>query len=497
MQTNADWDKLRSRYPSPSLDRELALTQCLAVARASGATCCVIETRYFDRDYRSEYAAFEARSFRLIPDATHRLHFFRDQVNLADLGRLPAGIATGYVGYVSVRPRPMGRVSRTMLTAPPHMAAGVRTAVEEIVHFFGEPLRVTAAPFMEQDTEFLRCAHVDSWMCHYAAYRRGDVGRRLSADFALRADPSLAPFRQMPSEGLNLEQMTDVLRTFGLPPIFYNLSSLPMPDLRVPWLTLPTVPPPGTPPHPGYWDRRIIQLCCRYLNSGFPLIVCTQGHVFILVGYYRDPAKGPSWITFIRHDDETGPYQEVTNVFNDQAFWAGGKRSFNYTPWDYIVVPLPERVWMTGEFAEAAGAYDLSDLASLWAAKRGLKSASEIQDLIAKGNLRMHTYVTTSNRYKASLDGRGFDATLARAYRLARWPYRVWIVEAVDRAKREAGDLRCIVGEAIYDATSTDQDSFILAAHVPGVAWVRTTEGEIFPLKPSTAPYETGGFGPA
>src|SRR5262249_29832322 len=193
----------------------------------------------------------------------------------------------------------------------------------------------------------------------------------------------------------------------------------------------------------------------------------------------------------------TGPYQEVSDVFNDQAFWAGGKRSFNYTPWDYIVVPLPERVWMTGEFAESAGAYDLSGLAKLWSSKKGLKSARAIADLISQGKLRMHTYVTTSNGYKAGLDARGFDPDLARAYRLARWPYRVWVVEAVDRDKREAGDPNCIIGEAIYDATSTDQDSYMLAAHVPGAAWVRTTESAVFPLKPSVASYQTGGSGSA
>jgi len=229
------------------------------------------------------------------------------------------------------------------------------------------------------------------------------------------------------------------------------------------------------------------------LNSGFPLIVFTKGHVFVLVGYYRDPSKGPSWITFIRHDDETGPYQEVGDVFNDQAFWAGGTISHNYTPWEYIIVPLPERVWMTGEFAESAGASDLLELAKKWSTKH--TDAAVLEQLTSTGRLRMHTYLTTASQYKERLGSRGLDPDLTRAYRLARWPYRVWVTEAVDRQIRESGDPKCVLGEVIYDATSTDHDSLMLAAHAPGVAWIRTTEGEVFPLTCSNAPYETGGSG--
>lgn len=380
-----------------------------------------------------------------------------------------------------------------MLRPPPQLLSGVRAAVTEDVHFFGEPLRITAAPFMEQDTEFLRCAHVDAWMCHYTSYRRGDVGRQLSADFALLVNPLLSVNRQVPSQGLTLLEVTDILRRFSLPPVYYNVESLPRPDLRVPWLALPVTPPPGMPSNPGYWDRRIIQLCCRYLNSGVPLIVFTKGHVFVLVGYVRDPTKGPSWITFIRHDDETGPYQEVGNIFNDQAFWASGAISHNYSPWEYIIVPLPEKVCMTGEFAESAGAFDLLELANKWSGKH--PDAAILADLAAKDRLRMHTYLTTANLYKSQLERRGMDPDLTRAYRLARWPYRVWVAEAIDRHVRESGDKKCVLGEVVYDATSTDHDSLMLSAHAPGVGWVRTTEGEVFPLTCSTALYETGGHG--
>ena len=65
---------------------------CFAFRRETGAVCCVIETRYLDRDYRSEYTAYHARSFRLVPDAAHRLHFFARQLKESDLGQLPLAL---------------------------------------------------------------------------------------------------------------------------------------------------------------------------------------------------------------------------------------------------------------------------------------------------------------------------------------------------------------------------------------------------------------------
>ena len=43
-------------------------------------------------------------------------------------------------------------------------------------------------------------------------------------------------------------------------------------------------------PHPGAWDTRLFSIICRYLNSGFPVLVGTTNHAFTLVGWYREDA---------------------------------------------------------------------------------------------------------------------------------------------------------------------------------------------------------------
>ena len=75
--TDADWTSLLERYGG---SRPVPLGRCLEVARANGASTVVVETRYVDLDYRSEYSAFYAGTFQSAPDTAQRLHFFRTEM---------------------------------------------------------------------------------------------------------------------------------------------------------------------------------------------------------------------------------------------------------------------------------------------------------------------------------------------------------------------------------------------------------------------------------
>lgn len=483
--TDADWASLAARYqghnPRP-LDR------CLEVARAGGATTVVIETRYIDLDYRSEYSAFYARTFQSVPDNAHRLHFFRAPLTADQLWRLPDD--HGYLGYVIIRPSELGPVGRTVLQPPPGMADAVRTQVRDQVNFFGQNLTVEGVPFMQQDTQLGRCAHAAAWMCHYAGHRRDGVARRPMADFSLSANPGLGYGRPLPSQGLTVQQLLELLRTFDLPASFYNVRQLPASQL-VPWADPPPQPPTNQPgAHPGLWDTRLIGICCRYLNSGLPVLVASGDHAFVLCGYHRERRAGKrDWITFIRHDDQRGPYLRVGNVLDDIDQDTG----YRYSPWQCLIMPLPAKLWLPPEPAEFVGAVLLRGLAQ---ALRGpVPEAELLLKLIEGGRLAVRTYALEANAFKTGLD-RGMDEQLVREYRLARFSHYVWVVEAIDRDQRN-DRLPCVVGEAIFDATSSENAPNLLGLHVPGAAWVhRTTGPPRFPIRCAPDPYWSGGVGP-
>lgn len=461
-----DWDDLRSRYDPNLLDRPLE--RCLEVARAGGARTVVLETRYIDLDYRSEYSSFFSKTFAEIPDTAHRLHFFKSEIAVDQLEVLSAAACRSYLGYVTVRPSPLGRVGRTMLAPPPKLRAAIQASVSDTVHFFGQRLTINGVPFAQQDTQFGRCAHVAAWICHYTAVLRGDVSRRAMADFSLFADPNVAEGRPLPSQGLTGLQLSNLMREFELPPILYRMGFIPGSGQE------PPLPPHDPDDDPGTWDTRAIAVLCRFLNSGYPVLVGTHEHAFVIVGYRRAVRQGQSWIGFIRHDDQRGPYLEIDKILDDVDPATG----HHHSPWQLLLAPVPDKLWLLPEAAERTGR-------ELLLRYDALAGTDTFADLRKAGRLTFRTIAMTSSSYKERAASRGLDDDSRRELRLARLSRLVWVVEAVDRDAREAGTAS-VLGEVVFDSTSSDVAPNVLAIRVPGALLIRQTDGTIRSPLPST-----------
>jgi len=286
--------------------------------------------------------------------------------------------------------------------------------------------------------------------------------------------------------------MLDLLRVFDLPAIFYNVQQLPRTP-AAPWAPPdPVGPPDPLKAHPGFWDTRIFRICCRYLNSGFPVLVVNRDHAFVLCGYKREPqAPGqPDWITFFRQDDQRGPYLPVTNVFDDNH----AASSYLYSPWEALMVPLPRKLWLPPEPVEFKGGELLLN-AIPTAIKNSVPDADQLGQLLVSHQLTLRTYAISSNRFKTETKVR-LSPELALQYRTARFPRYIWVVEAVDRSLRANGN-PCVLGEAIFDATSSELAPLCLCWHVPGYAWIRHTDGTSHEVVCPTGPYVSGGVGPS
>jgi hypothetical protein len=474
----ADWEKLRNRYLPNLLPRPLE--RCLEVAQEAGAAAVVIETRYIDQDYRSEYSSFFSKTFAEIPDTAHRLHFFGTDLSTEDIANLSGRAIGAYLGYVVVRPSPLGRVGRTMLVPPPGLADAVQAAVQDKVNFFGQVLDVRGVPFAQQDTQFGRCAHVAAWMCHFTAHLRGDVARREMADFSLFADASVALGRPTPSQGLTGLQLSNLMRDFDLPPIVYQMGALPESGQE------PPVLPHDPSADPGTWDTRAIAVLCRFLNSTYPVLVCTHDHAFTVIGYRRELRERRPWIGFVRHDDQRGPYLVVDDVCADVDPATGHV----YTPWQLLVAPVPEKLWLLPEAAERFGR-------TLIERYDTLQGGGKLAVLKQKGRLSFRTIAMASGRYKQAATSRRLDNASVRELRLARMSRLIWVVEAVDRSARSAG-APSVMGEAVFDSTSSDLNPNILALRVPGALLICQTDGTIRSPLPATkrSTLSAGAFQP-
>jgi hypothetical protein len=469
-----DWDRLRDRYEPNYLPRPLE--RCFEVAAASGARTAVIETRYLDLDYRSEYSSFFSKTFEEISDTAHRLHFFKAEVTTNDLEALSAAAIRGYLGYVTIRPSPLGRVGRSVLAPPPRLRASVQTAVRDRVHLFGQQLEVIGVPFAQQDTQFGRCAHAAAWMCHYAAVLRGEVSRRPMADFSLFADANVAEGRPLPSQGLTGLQVSNLMREFDLPPIVYQMGHIPASGQEPPW------PPHDPDDDPGTWDTRAIAVLCRFLNSCYPVLVGTHDHAFVIVGYRRRQRGGEQWIGFIRHDDQRGPYLDVEDILDDVDPATGDR----HMPWQLLLAPVPDKLWLLPEAAERTG----RTLLMRYDALNGTKTFDGLEKA---GHLTFRTVAMSSSQFKERSAGRGLEASARRELRLARLPRLIWVVEAIDRRARAAKQ-PCVLGEVVFDSTSSDMAPSALAIRVPGALLIKQTSGLIrSPLPSGIAPVRSAG----
>ena len=326
---------------------------------------------------------------------------------------------------------------------PPELAPHIHAAVAAVVTFFGQRLEIRCVPYAQQDELLGRCAHVAAWICHASAALRGDAQRRPMADFSIYALPELSDGRSFPSPGLTRTQLTAVLGRFGLPSVVHQVGELPETgrEERVVRQTANVAP--------GRWDTRIVPVCSRLLNSGYPVIVAVDGHAFTLIGYCSTPRpKARPWVTFIRHDDLLGPYLPVENVLADVDRATGS--GFQYGPWRALVAPLPPDLWRTAESVERAAPEFLKAIDPL-------RGSFRFDELDAKGHITLRTRAVTARELQANANARGLPTLCVERYRMARLPKRVWVVEAVDRRLRNAGR-PSVVGEVVFDPTTARED---------------------------------------
>ncbi len=410
------WDSLKERYEtlvlSPVLSRA-PLEAVFATARASNPNRAVIEREYIDADFRNEYANFYAMTFRRGTNRCERVHFSGPE---------------GYIGFSIMRPV-LGRpVSRTMLRPPKALHRYISCIATTEVHPYGATYEVEAFPYISQDAQFGTCAHASIWMTALYHHDRFGTHRVMTSDIA-QAAATHEMERLVPSSGLTLFQMSFALRELGLPVIPYDISGLP----------------------PG---ETVEKIACRYLNSRLPVILITPRHATVLVGYQRRDDGG---LTFIRNDDQRGPYRPVENWRKDEL----GK-------WQALYIPLPGRIYMSGESAEQLGERVLPDVVAQIAGLGIVPDFRIVSSAMTRRKIRYRTYAIQANDYRDQLIARGLPPDLSSAIRYSPTPKWIWIVELQE--KREArNDRPCVIGEVAIDATSDPWTAGALFGYVPGV----------------------------
>ncbi len=432
-----DADELVADYAGRGRDGS-PLAAVMDHARALGASTAVVEHRYLDPDWRSEHAAMYSKTFRRYPGVAHRLHFFRGVVPAPpEDGSVydPDYEAAGYLGYAVLRPVPGAPVGRTVLPPLEQDERALTCQAWDDVTLFGHRLPVIGAPFTSGDGQLGGCGHASVWTTAYYHHREVGLPRQLPARIAEQAARGVSLGRPPQPGSVTVHQLHAAYAGIGLDPLVYDLDVLDA-------------------------DEDVHALIARYLDSGLPVTVAGSKHTYVLVGYADEP-PGPR--QYLVQDDDAGPYRR-----KELPVPAPGASV-------YVVIPLPSKVYLPGEQAEAIAEVVLAEEAGRAVAGPGDGASAALHAAMLRGAYELRTVLLPSNTFKARA-GERYPAELAAALRYHPMPRWVWAVQVVVGGG--------VVAEALVDATQGHDDPHLVAWWLPGEASLWLPDEDVYDVVP-------------
>lgn len=457
----------------------------------------LIETRYIDRDYSSDYRRFYAQTFRTYDRHCKRIHFFAEDI-ASILGKpswfervkaLQATSKQSYRGFCVVRPLPGAPIGRSVLFATGPAGRDLESVVTcratVRANLLGAELDVTGTSFMQQDSRVGACAQVAIWTGARHMHLRHKYNWLSVADITKLAAPTTSEeATSLPagSDFLTSERMIRAINEMGFQPLCFK-------------------------------DADIGAAILPYVDSGLPVILGLShknalGHAVTVIGRVFSRRKTPTnqaidYVpAFIAHDDQAGPYMLVpidanatkTHGFDkNQAIshqFQGGQVDLNVKDHAVFAVALmPIRAFSTAREAERTtlGRIDavIKDMAKIrvWLTNKGAAVNDRLLDeLIAaheQKKIILRTYLTSTSGYRRHIAHGTACNDLKDVLLRLHLPHFTWITEisTVDSYNQSSVGLRRIYGHSILDATSTGKDTAgLLMLHLPGIVFLRNID---------------------
>jgi hypothetical protein len=510
--TDGDWTVLLDSLSKPGELPSPAAANIVESLRDAGAKSALVEEDYLDRDYSEEFSAFYSRLFERYRRRTRRLHFFRsDLLAVAEQKGFSAVTrqmqqfpdSEDYLGFVVVRPvidAPIGRAVLATLRPPPGLGARVQVRASNETHPLGTTLKVHGMPFTQQDQRISACAQAAIWMSgrHFHTRHGGPWFSTAAITEAASKPTDFVVSSSLPagSGGLGLNNMLRALRAMDRHP--YAFAGDLTPDNRVAWPS--TLPPQA--------------ILARYVGSGIPVIAGLgpwgpgqrDGHAVVVVGDTFAPLDNLALSTslptfaefspyFLVHDDQRGPHLRMP-VGPGQPY---AETDYNITEHlRFLIVPLPDKVFITAEAAEIKAWDRLQFYQREWpglVSRHGhaIGLSRDLGDRVLTGfdqnRVVARTYLTMGWKYKARLHKATESIALRSRVAMHELPRMVWVTEfgMLEDLNHLDEDTRRIFGHCVTDATSTGPTKSPLIIHLPGFLWLTAHADPTFYTRPVEA----------
>lgn len=453
---------------------------------------CCVEYPYVDTYYRDTYYSFYSRKHSYQSRYCFRISFFSNIVNAENFYE-HSDFTNLFHGYMVLRPTVRRVIGYTFLSPLLfEKQEFVCCLCKKNVSVYGRELSITGFPFCGQDGEALTCAETSLIMImDYFSHKYNKYSQLLPSQ-VLRILSRYSNERQLPSRGLPSEMLSFVLRKLGFGIRIYTRQQKI--DKNCPYLvngdkddclyqqngdvgtchyllhkgegSCPRQQNEDTD-YEVYSDEEFKRLLYIYIESGFPIIVCTSDHTYLVIG--KENKLGEDNIRLVTINDNLRPFELINYDDSITSF----------------IVPLYGKIFLDAEMIQIDEV-----IKSLEEELRKLdKQENSTEDTfkIKKDNTEYiyRYFLTTSKSYKEFVtqakvkDSRELFVSMAM-------PHFIWVCEMIDAKMLDAIDpSRAPVSNImIFDATEGNSSSnYFIMAKLSDRVIVRTEDNSLYRRK--------------
>lgn len=430
----------------------------------------MVEYPYIDKHYRDSYYAYHSAKLERLGRDCIRIHLFERDFSYEQFfsDAYSDQLNEVYLGFFIIRPLARFPMGRSLISPRAFKNQNfVCCLTKANVCLCGQKLQAIGFPHTAQDTETHTCAESSLWSLleyygtkytHYKSFLPSEILRSLS---------SVMSHRQMPSQGLTVQELANGLNANGHPCLIYADRNSSTGDLT----------------------KRNLDLMSIYIESGIPVIVILTnnhaGHAVIAIGHgdidfttIQCKFNIKTWfdISLLREslvliDDNLPPYsvssiQDPVSNYTDPNFKNMKIASF--------LVPLQKHMHL-----EAGYCYDL--VANILNNPLvGLK--------IIKLKWITRLFLTGGHSFKEHiLHESGLSDTLKLYLLHMTLPKFIWCCEIYERHEYKQG---FVSGLILIDATGGNSLASVLlywlndaSFYHDGVSWIRRESLQNFKMK--------------
>jgi len=424
-----------------------------------GATFCIEERNYVDKEFLIYYSKFYARSFDDIKKYTTRLHFFNLGIEKSKfyetLNQFQRKISDdetfgeaqlkkfndAYLGFLVVKPvcdsKGSPLLGRTLLSPYPHSEGDeIREHLKQSykISLYGLPLNIESLPFQMQDQSVGACATTSCWVSLHALSNLFESPIHSLAEITEKSTTFPSMDRNFPSSGLSLFQIKNYFNSIGLETEYIDME------------------PHRLKERLGNKHTVVPTLVKAYINFGLPIIAClkllkTQDinnydqHAVVISGYRH---KNGDVQELYAHDDRIGPYSRVRPINSNNLFlkwntswlqreYAKGKK-YHEVVLESVIIPIYPKLRLRFMDIYVIFLDFLEQMKKTPSRNRADKFSYEL-------------ILTDINKYKSFLLRKSFKNK--RKILMQRYPRFIWVIRTSINNE--------ISNDNIYDATCNYQ----------------------------------------